>query len=777
MSKRSTRNRNTITLDRREITRMIEAEVARRYTPPAGANVTPIPQNIIDTMMQQQAPQSKTGGMWEPGTPIKPIPGLAPPEGPRQWSYQVGSNIGFVPRSTEMTSFDTLRNLAKLYEIIPMCMQVWYDLAGKLKLRIKPRQEATVDAKGEPIEQGALLARYGARIERWTQFFKKPDPGNGQKLDAWMQMILKDRLEIDAVAIFKHKDRIGRLYGLEVINGATIKPLLNERGRKPDGDFPAYLQVIHGAPAMFLRRDELMYLREIEQTDSPYGFSRVEYIIMRVNQALRKENKDLSYFTDGNVPAGFFSPAEDGTTDWTPEQLLMYQQIWDGAVAGNDSVRSRSRWVPPGTTYTKTEIDDILVVFDEYITTVTCGAFGVPKTELSFTEKSNRSTGETQEAVIYRRPLASIMKLFSGIMNDVMEEEGDTDLEATWEGWEEPEDLKTKAEAWNILVTNGTQSTSQAAAGLGLKPMLETEPFVITKDGPVFIKDVMDLRETTMQAKKAGLQQSIDNPGGMQNEQGTQQGQQGAQGAMGGKQGQSGGGKQGNSNGAGKQGQNDSGNGGGATVRSIETSLPGQSNDAERAERGIDAQATQVQAAADSRQSAQGTGTLLPHAQGQGNQGNPEHDALLRSEYRRWRECAIKDVKAGGIPREFVTSLIPVESRRRILTGFAHCENVEDIKRVFELERARQTAWEPPDVEDQLGILQRAEVATVTWQDAPGACSEICLENAGVTVKLGERFPGGQRVVVGHPHCQCQPIYHKVDGQQISVSTGQEVEI
>ena len=731
MSKRSTRNRNTITLDRREITRMIEAEVARRYTPPPNSTVTPISQDILNQMQQAMAPQDKTQGMFAPGAPIKPVEGMAPATGPRIWQYPIGYNIGQLPRSTETTAFQTLRNLASLYEGIQMCEQVWFDLCSKPELVIKPRDELTQDENGDPIPPAEIQAKYGARIAKWKTFFAKPD--QKRSLKRWMRCALKEVLEVDALAIYKRPDRIGRLWGLEIIDGTMIKPLLDERGGEPeDDDYPAYEQFAYGVPAMFLKRFQIIYRREVDRVDSPYGFSRVEKILVRVNQALRKENKDLSFFTENNIPAGFFAPADDGTTDWTPEQLLMYQQIWDGILAGNDSTRSKGRWVPPGTVYTKTDVDDIMVEFDQFLLNIAVGMFGLTMSELGFTETVNKSSGKTQEAVTYRRAMTTVMDTIGDIFTEVMvEEDGNDDLEAGWKAFEEPEDLKTKAEAWQILTSSAIQSTSQAAHAMGLKPMFETEPFVITKDGPVFIKDAMDLREPTMQAKKAGLQQSIDNPGGM-NEQGTQQGNQGTQGAMGGKQSTSGGGKQGNAGGAGKPQANGSTNASNATTRSLEPVVPGQSSDAERA---------------------------------------------IAAEYRRWRECAIKDVKYGHSVRRFESSLIPTDEYQRISEYLTTVTSADDVRAIFRyMSKQQSDAWEPPDVEDQLGILQRAEVATLTWQDAPGACSEICLMNAGVTVKLGERFPGGQRLAVGHPHCQCVAIYRKADGSQIAVSTGQEVE-
>jgi len=55
-------------------------------------------------------------------------------------------------------------------------------------------------------------------------------------------------------------------------------------------------------------RDEMDYLRETARTESVYGISRVERILLRVNQALRKQNFDLTRFTDGATPLGLIQP-------------------------------------------------------------------------------------------------------------------------------------------------------------------------------------------------------------------------------------------------------------------------------------------------------------------------------------------------------------------------------------------------------------------------------------------------------------------------------------
>src|SRR5215469_5984025 len=143
MNRNRTRSRNT--LDRSEIQRMIDAAIARRYTPPAGANVTPISQDIINQMYANLAPQGQTQGMFTPGAPIRPVEQITPKQGPRQYQYPIGINIGRLPRSEEMTSFATLRNLAMLYDGIGLCERVWFDLCSKPELQVRPRPRLMTD--------------------------------------------------------------------------------------------------------------------------------------------------------------------------------------------------------------------------------------------------------------------------------------------------------------------------------------------------------------------------------------------------------------------------------------------------------------------------------------------------------------------------------------------------------------------------------------------------------------------------------------------------------
>src|SRR5579859_6935282 len=354
------------------------------------------------------------GSMFPPGEPIIPTAGLVPPDGgPRQWAYQVGYNIAQRPRATEQTSFEALRNLASLYDGIQLCERVYFDILSRLEVRVEPRRELMTDG------EDALSAKWRGPAEIIEAFLESPD--GVQDLRSWLVAFVRDLLEIDAVAVYRRRRRDGGLFALELVAGDSVKPLIEEHGRTPLPPEPAYQQFLYGVPGGWFTLAEMDYLRETARTESVYGLSRVERIILRVNQALRKQNFDLARFTDGTTPLGLIAPPADMA--WTPEQLRTFEQVFNGLLAGNDQQRVRARVLPPGASWQSQTGDDPLVDFDRFLLNVTVAAFGLTMDELGFTDTSNRSVGQSQEAIVYRRAVAPVTNLAASYLTRVVRKE------------------------------------------------------------------------------------------------------------------------------------------------------------------------------------------------------------------------------------------------------------------------------------------------------------------------------------------------------------------
>jgi hypothetical protein len=159
------------------------------------------------------------GSAFPPGEPLRPVPGVVPPDGgPRQWAYQVGYNIAQRPRGTEQTSFEALRNLAALYDGVQLCERVYFDLLGRLELRVTPRAELLAGGEDPRAPKWREAA---AKIEELLEC-----PDRTQDLRSWMVAFVRDLLEIDAVAVYRRRNRAGGLYGLELVAGDRVKPLI-----------------------------------------------------------------------------------------------------------------------------------------------------------------------------------------------------------------------------------------------------------------------------------------------------------------------------------------------------------------------------------------------------------------------------------------------------------------------------------------------------------------------------------------------------------------------
>jgi hypothetical protein len=392
-----------------------------------------------------------------PGTPPSPT-ALDSVRQPRQWAYPVGFNLTQRPRASETTTFEQLRNLAALYDGIQICERVYFDLIGRLELRVLPRAELL--AAGED----ATAPRWREPARRIEALLESPD--RAQDLRAWLVAFVRDLLEIDAVAVYTRRTRSGDLYALELIAGETIKPLVDEAGHPPAPPAPAYQQVLYGVVAGDYTRDEMDYLRETARTKSVYGLSRVERILLRVNQALRKQHFDLARFTDGATPLGLIQPP--ASLNWTPDQLETFERAFNVLLAGNDTWRVRAKALPPGSNWLALAGDDPLVEFDRFLLNITVAAFGLTMDELGFTETSNRSVGESQQNVVYRRAVAPVVALASNFLTRKVRQWVDSRFTVSFGGLEEPEDFATRADAFAKLIPLGVVSPSQAARMLHL---------------------------------------------------------------------------------------------------------------------------------------------------------------------------------------------------------------------------------------------------------------------------------------------------------------------
>ena len=398
------------------------------------------------------------GGLRYAVTGTPPAPWFGPsqplrPEAPadtagRQFDYPVGYNLRLQPRQDEGTSFAELRGLADAYDLVRLVIETRKDQIEALDWAIRPRRGGSAnDPRIAAIED---LLRYPDREHPWG---------------AWVRLLLEDLFVLDAPTLYVRRTASGALWGLEVVDGATIKRLLGPDGRTPRAPDPAYQQVLKGVPAVDYTSDELIYAPRNPRPHKVYGYSPVEQILMTVNIGLRRQVSQLNYFTEGNTPEALIGVPEQ----WTPDQIRQFQEYWDALLEGNLAARRHTRFVPGGLKYQPIRDVPLKDEFDEWLARVVCFAFSVPPT--AFTKGTNRATAEAaQDAATAEglQPLRVWLKaLIDRVIGQVL---GCNDLEFAWTDRTAP-DPSTQATIAAAYVGAGIKTRNEVRAELGLDPI------------------------------------------------------------------------------------------------------------------------------------------------------------------------------------------------------------------------------------------------------------------------------------------------------------------
>lgn len=420
------------------------------------------------------------GGIFSPNYPLAP----PEPERLRVWDYPVGYNAIWTPRSYHEIGFAELRALARFHDITRLAIETRKDQIEKLDWTIRP------------IDQKHPRQDAPPRIAALAEFWRRPD--GYRPFATWLRELLEDLLVIDAPTLEIRRNRGGDPLAFDVIDGATIKVLIDATGRTPRPPAPAFEQVIHGRPWALARdgrpdrgdadqgtpltTQQLVYMPRNVRPGDVYGFSPVEQIITMINIGLRRQTQQLQYFTEGNVPAGLLN-APDA---WTAEQIRQFQQWFDETLAGNTGQRTRLIWGPSSAKYQAFKDPPKKDDFDDYLVRVVSYAFSLSPSAL--VPQVNRATAATsQEAALEEglAPLSSwVKRLIDFIVQDV---QGHVDLEFAWAS---PKSIDTADQA-NILdkyVRDGIYSLNEARDELGLPPVAGgDEPAIYTTQGPVLV--------------------------------------------------------------------------------------------------------------------------------------------------------------------------------------------------------------------------------------------------------------------------------------------------
>lgn len=398
--------------------------------------------------MIQQAQGWGWGGTFSPGDP--PVPPTQEPV--RVFDFATGYNRQQTPRMGEPFGFPQLRSFANV-ELVRLAIETRKDQMERLGWNVK--------VKGMGAKQSPEASQL-ERIKAAEAFFRRPD--GETDFGAWLRESLEDLLVLDAPAFELRRTRSGRLIGLDIVPGDTIKLLVDETGRPPRAPQPRFQQMIKGRVWNSLTAQDLLYAPRNKRPNHVYGFGPVEQIIVTINILINRQARQLSWFTEGNMPPGILN----GPEGWSADQMKGYQEWFDNRM-NDPASRAKLQWAPYGSKFQPFKDPPLKDEFDEWLARVVAFAFSLPPTP--FIRQMNRSTADNDGERSLEEGREPLMLWWKRIADRIIQDEhGFDDLEWVWEP---PSDLDAKAAAEinDLNVRNGSATLDEVRAARGEDPL------------------------------------------------------------------------------------------------------------------------------------------------------------------------------------------------------------------------------------------------------------------------------------------------------------------
>ncbi len=381
-------------------------------------------------------------------------------------------NLVTQPRNFEPVTFQQMRALADSLDLVRVAIETRKDQVSKMPWSF--RAKTARQTPGARVAQSTTsTASTSSRIDELTTFFQSPD--REHDFNEWLRMILEDLLVIDAVTLSPTVDDHGAVWApgkevrrFEVIDGATIKRVIDDMGRTPPPPEVAYQQVLKGVPAIDFTADELVYRPRNLRAHKFYGYSAVEQIIITINIALRRQMYTLAYFTDGNVPEAICQTPEQ----WNTDSVREFQNWFDSTLAGNLEQRRRIIFIPNAggqgaVQFTKEP--PLSNDLDEWLARIVCWAFSLSPQALI--RQMNRATAETAKEQADEEGIAPLLNWIASLINSLVRKYfGYDDVEFAW-GERKDENKLEQAQINQIYVQSGILTVDEVRESLG-KPAL-----------------------------------------------------------------------------------------------------------------------------------------------------------------------------------------------------------------------------------------------------------------------------------------------------------------
>ncbi len=378
-------------------------------------------------------------------------------------------------------SFQTLRDFADFYPVARACIEFRKSQITHLDWNITPK---------ELNDKTVLDEKNIADAKALKQLLRYPTGKKDSSFSNWLKQILEDLLVIDAVAIYRRRNRRGDIIGYLPVDGASIELLLEQDGTTPDAPKTAYVQKINGQVKAELSVNDLIYAMMTPKTYTAYGLAPLETLIITVTTALKLQAFNLGFLAEGNVPEGFITLPKDIAS--SRDQLKEWQDAWDAMLSGDPRFQRKLKFLPEGMKYEPSiKVEDMTFErFEKWLLQCTASVFGIHPSAIGFNFDVNRASADSAWEAGRERSLFPTALFLKEIMDRIIQEDmGYTELEFSWTNID-PTNRAEEAKVVTSLVSTGLMSIDEWRLGEGLKPSGIKDPFIVTPVGPMFLKDL-----------------------------------------------------------------------------------------------------------------------------------------------------------------------------------------------------------------------------------------------------------------------------------------------
>ena len=432
---------------------------------------------------------------------------------PRINQYRVGTNLelqrnGHIP-------WETLKQAAD-QPLFRACIEIRKQRISTLDwcFRISPQYSARMAMQAGKTQyqiENELRKDFQDEIDRLTDRWTIPDRKNGIEFMDWMSEVQEEQLVWDALAVYPQKTYGGDLLNFTVIDGSTIKPLLDEQGGRPMPPLPAFQQLLYGFPRGDFTADtvdiqgelvvpgafsssQLIYRRRVVRTWTPYGYSPVEQALLDGALWDKRFRWMMAEYTEGAQAVQYL--VNHGDTGWDARQLLQYEKYLNDRMSGKTGERYRNPLLPEGIEPVRTEhaSERYGPEYDLFLIKLQAMHFGVTMPELGFSEAGGLGGGgyhEGQEDIQFRKDLTTVRWLnqfVSGLSRTHMGMP--PALEFTFLGLDEEDEPGVEG-VDDSRVRGARMTMNEARVKIGMPPVDIPEadmPMLMTERGVVFLQ-------------------------------------------------------------------------------------------------------------------------------------------------------------------------------------------------------------------------------------------------------------------------------------------------